>query len=158
MFAYEVRIRKAATLAIDADRPNYVFSDFDLKETYLPQESLEDLGNKPFVKVVSIGHSAERQRILRDTTKVLLSLPVQIAIQQRVNVEDTEYIDKLVLFAEQIRQTLEDDELVSGEDYQWQKTEPLQDPEGNTFSYQDLIQKGVFNVIFTAFYHYIKQP
>lgn len=159
MDAYEVTIRKGVFNAINSAKSGYELPDSVIQETYFPREDLENLGTIPHIKIVAIGHSRERERLLRTPTKVLLSLPVQIAVQQRVdNLDDVDYLDSLLRFAEQIRETCEDDELVSGEDYNWERTEPLHDEEGNTYSYQDLIQKGVFQVIFTVFYQYIKQP
>jgi len=159
MFAIEVTIRKAVYTAIDAARNGYDLNDIDLQETYFPRENLEDIGEKPFVKIISLGHSKTRERSLRSTQMILLNIPVQVAIQQRVDdIRDTEYLDKIVRLAEQIRETLEDDELVTGQDYSWQSTVPLQDAEGNTFSYEDLTIKGVFGIIFTLHYQFIKQP
>lgn len=156
--AYEIRIRKGVYAAIDAARINYETNTATVKQTYFPREDLDTMGTIPHIKVIAIGHSTERNRELRERTIIKLTLPVQIAVQQKLDLDDTDGIDKLIRLAEQIRETIEDDELVANEDFTWSRTEALQDEEGNTFSYQSLIQKGVVMVIFTAHYIYIKQP
>jgi len=156
--AYEVRIRKGVFQAIDTAKINYELTNATVEQTYFPREDLDEMGSTPKIKVIAVGHSTERTRALRDVTKVKLTLPVQIAIQQKLDLTNTSDIDKLIRLAEQVRETIEDDELVADEDFTWSHTDPLQDEEGNTFSYQSLIQKGVVMVIFTVYYTYIKQP
>lgn len=158
MSSFQATLRTAAKNAVDSAMSSYVLTDGRTEETYFPQEKLENLGAKPVFKFVSLGITTERIRELRSPEHILITVPVQVAIQQRVTPTNTAYIDKLVELSEQVMSTLEDDELVVGEDYNWQRTEPLKDENGLIYSYQDLFNKGVFNVIFTCHYTYIIQP
>jgi hypothetical protein len=140
----------------DLKTGSYSIVDCDLEKVYYPQENLEDLGAKPYIKVISVGFGADRDRTLRNSTRVLLSLPVQVAVQQRVDKSDTDYIDKIVQLVEEIMDALEDDELVEEARYTWQRTVPLKDENDLPYSYEQLTTQSVFQSIFTVYYQHIK--
>jgi hypothetical protein len=148
-------IRVAVYDKIVADKATYAITDFDVEQTYYPNENLADLATRPKIKVVTVGPDAIRDRQLRNPVMVLLQLPVQVCIQQQVTPTDTDTIDDLVELVEDIMDDLEDDELVT--DYRWQRTEALKDENNLPYSYEQLTQEGVFNAIFTVFYQHIKQ-
>lgn len=157
MVAKATTIRNAVHSKIEEDRDTYVITTFDLHETFYPRESIEDLKERPAIKVVSMANSSSRDRNLRNPEKLLLQLPVQINVQQKVNPTDTKQIDTLLELMEQIQNSLEDDDLVTDEDYSWMSTDPLRDENGLVFSYEQLTVQNVFNGIFTVTYQTFKQ-
>jgi len=157
MTARQVKIRDGVYGAITAAQNSYVLVDFDIEKTYFPKENLEDLAAKPKVKIIGMNVGTARDRELRRTTALTLEIPVQVCIQQKVSPTDTLTIDELVEFCEQVMTTCEDDQLVSGENYSYTRTEPLKDENGLEFSYDDLSSQGVFQSIFTVFYTTIKE-
>lgn len=159
MTAIQVTIRNAAYDKVKADLPTYGLSDCDLEKTFFPRSkvNLEELGDKPIIRFVAVGIASSRNRVLRNPDVVQLEVPVQLAIQQRVDPSDTDYLDRLVELNEQVAASLEDDELVTGENYTWETTEPLRDDNGLIYSYEDLVANNVFQAIFTVTYSYIKQ-
>lgn len=157
MTAHQVAIRDGVYDAIVAAANDYVINYADVEKTYYPQENLESLESEPKIKVIAIGYGSSRMREYRAAGTVLLDVPVQIAIQRRVNPTDTATIDELVLLIEQVMNTCEDDELVAGEDYTWDRTDPLKDDNDLIYSYEQLTVEGVFQAVFTVHYQYVKQ-
>jgi len=104
-----------------------------------------------------LGMGSERNRELRDTNIVKLDLAVMVHVQQRIDPTATSTIDTLVELVEQIMQDCEDDDLVSGADFNWGFTEPLKDENDLIYSYEALTVSGVFQAVFIAHYNYIKQ-
>lgn len=156
MTAKLVELRSALFDQIDTNRigGDYEFADFELEQTYFPNEDLTNLSAKPHVKI--IGLTNDRSRIQRSATNVTLDLPIQVAIQQKVTASDTAYIDRLIVFLEQLQDTCQDDTLVTGKRYNWLRTEALKDESEAPYNYEQLRIQGVFNAIFTAFYKHIK--
>jgi len=161
MVAIQVAIRDGAYDQVNTDMAGYVITDLDLEKTYFPQENLEDLVAKPKVKFVSIGIASNRDRQFRSTAPAELLVPVQVAIQQKVDPTDTTTIDTLVELIEEIILSLEDDELVAagtnGETYSWSSSVPLKDENDLVYSYEQLTVQGVFQSIYTINYNYVKQ-
>lgn len=160
MTAFQVKIRDGVYEKVRSSLASFTLKDAALEKTYFPRLNinLEDLAEKPTIRFVAIGVTSSRDRTLRNTEVVQISVPTQIAIQQKVDPSDTAYIDKLVEFAEEIMDVIEDDELVSGEDFTWESTEPLRDENGLIYDYETLYTNSVFQAIFTVAYSYIKQP
>ena len=164
MAAYPVAIRDGVYNKIDASITAQSYSiipatvsNIGLEKTYFPQENIEDVAGKPYIKIVAMALGSDRNREYRNQEVVLLSVAVQIALQQKVNHQDTPYIDKLLLLIDEIMTDVEDDELVSGDTFKWQRTEPLRDENGLLYSYEQLETQGVFQSIFTCFYQKIKE-
>lgn len=156
-FAEQVKIRKGVAAKIIADLGTYAIPEIAVEETYFPNEKLESIGDTPFIKVVCIAPADARSRELRNVAVSTLRLGVQIAVQQKVNPTKTDEIDTLILVSEQVMDSLRDDELVTGENFNWSETQPLLDENGLVFSYEQLVVQNVFNVVFTVFFTYIKQ-
>lgn len=156
MAAIQTQLRDGAYDKIVESLGTYAATNIQVEKTFFPTENLEDLDD-PKIKLVAKGISSDRTRELRSTTYIQMIVPVEVAIQQRVDPNDTTTIDRLVETSEQVMASLEDDELVTGEVYSWARTEPLRDENGNIYSYEQLKVENVFQVIFTAFYTYIKQ-
>lgn len=157
MTAMQVIIRDGVYDKILASKASFVITRFDVEKTYYPHENLEDLTEQPKVKVVAIGFGSTRERMLRDGKAIQLNIPVQVAIQQKVDPKDNYTIDRLVELIEQIMNVCEDDELVTGQDYTWLRTEPFKDENDLIYSYEALTVNGVFQAVFTAHYSHIKE-
>jgi len=161
MTAIQVAIRNGAYDQVNTDMPTYVLTDLDLEKTYFPQENLEDLVAKPKIKFVAIGIASNRNRQFRNTSSIELLVPVQVAIQQKVDPNDVITLDTLVELTEQIVTSLEDDELVAagtnGETYSWSSSVPLKDENELIYSYEQLMTQGVFQSVYTINYNYVKQ-
>jgi microsomal dipeptidase-like Zn-dependent dipeptidase len=157
MTAIQVTIRDAVYDKIVASKATFVITRFDVEKTYFPSEDLENLSEQPKVKVIAVGFGSNRERVYRDGKTIQLDLPVQVAIQQKVDPKNNPPIDKLVELIEQIMNICEDDELVSGQDYTWLRTEPLKDENDLIYSYEALTVNGVFQAVFTVHYSYIKE-
>ena len=157
MTAIQVTIRDAVYDKIVASKATFVITRFDVEKTYFPSEDLENLSEQPKVKVIAVGFGSNRERVYRDGKTIQLDLPVQVAIQQKVDPKNNPPIDKLVELIEQIINICEDDELVSGQDYTWLRTEPLKDENDLIYSYEALTVNGVFQAVFTVHYSYIKE-
>lgn len=157
MSSYQANIRKGVHDQIVAEKSNLSTTDFDLDQTYYPTSRLEDIGNKPEVKVCSIGMGTDRGRELRDPTMKVLELGVMVHVQQRIDPTDTDTADDLIELVEDIMDKCEDDDLVSGENYTWLRTEPLKDENDLIYSYEALTVNGVFQSVFVLFYRYIHE-
>lgn len=144
-------------ITADLAASNYTINDCNLEKTFFPQEDLEDLGAKPYIKVVSMPPGAERNRQLRYQEMVTLELSVQVAIQQRVDHKNVTYLDQLTSLVEDVMDAVEDDELVASANYVWVRTEPLRDENGLVYSYEELSVEGIFNSIFNIYYTYLKE-
>ena len=155
MSSYQATIRKAVHDQIVAEQSNFVLTDFDIEQTYYPTSRLEDIGNKPEVKICSVGMGTDRGRELRDPSKKVLELGVMVHVQQRISPTDTDTADDLIELGEDIMDACEDDELVTGEEYSWLRTEPLKDENDLIYSYEALTVDGVFQTVFVLFYRYI---
>tara|TARA_Y100000310_G_scaffold310662_1_gene356142 strand:+ start:684 stop:1160 length:477 start_codon:yes stop_codon:yes gene_type:complete len=150
MPATQVEIRDGVYDKIVAEQlaTNFSDNDFDIAKTYFPQEDLEDLATKPKVKIVGKAIRRSRERLVRNTAHVVLETQVEIALQQRVDPTDTTTIDALILLVEELMLACEDDELVTGKDYNWIETDPLRDENGLVYSYEAMRISGVFQAIF----------
>lgn len=157
MAAVQVTIRDAVYDKIVASKSTFVITRFDVEKTYFPSEDLENLAEQPKVKVIAVGFGNNRERVYRDGKAVQLDVPVQVAIQQKVDQKSNPIIDRLVELVEQIMNVCEDDELVIGKDYTWMRTEPLKDENDLIYSYESLSSNGVFQAVFTVHYSYIKE-
>ncbi len=157
MASIQATIRDAIVAKIKADRPTYKIPNIEVEPTFFPQENLENLGEVPKAKVTCMGVGASRDRQLRSTDVVVMTIPVQVAIQQRVNPSDVATIDALLETVEQVMDSLESDYLVTNEDYIWAGTDPLTDEDDLIYSYEQLWTEGVFQSISIFRYTYIKQ-
>lgn len=157
MSSYQTEIRDGIYDAILAAGSGYVITDFNLSKTYFPSLYLEDIGDKPEVLVTAMGMGTERDRRLRNVAVKVLRLGVLVHVLQRVDRTDTSTIDQLVEMVEQIMNTVEDDELVSGESYNWESTDPVKDENGLIYDYEALYESGVFQAVFTVNFTYILQ-
>ena len=157
MVAIQVEIRSGVAAKITADLSGYVLTSADIEETYYPKENIEALVTEPKIKVCCKAPLTDRDRGLRNTVKLLQTVTVQVAIQQKVDPVATAVIDTLVEFSEQIMASCEDDGLGSTKKYTWVQTAPERDPEGRVYSYEQLTTQGVFQVIFDLQYTHIKQ-
>lgn len=154
----EIRDGVHNKISTDISDGNYSYETVNLEKTYYPQANLENLKVTPHIKVVGMGYAVDRTRPLRDRTKLLLSLPVQVAIQKRVEVTNTAEIDLLVTLIDEVMNSITDDELVTGADYTFERIEQLKDENGLPYSYEQLTEQGVFQGIFNSYYQYIRQP
>lgn len=155
MTAIQVEIRNHLKSIVDAAKPSYVITDFDTESTYFPQEKIEDLSAKPKAKFIAIGFASSRDRLVRNSAKIEVEVPVQIAVQQSLS--SVASMDLLVELVEQIMATCETDYAVStGHSFSWLRTEPMKDENGLTYSYEQLKTAGVFQSIFTPIYKHIK--
>jgi len=134
----------------------FEYGEISVEKTYFPQENIEDLVSKPKIKVVGFFLSDDIEREFRLAGNYKITIPVQINIQQKIDPTDTEKIDKIHRLITQVLELLEDDELVTDENFTWERTEPLKDENGLIFSYEQLATSGVFQAIFTAHFSYIK--
>lgn len=161
MSSFQAAIRDGLKAKVEELKHKLVIPDFLINSTYYPKSTLSGIGDKPELHFVAMGISSSRERVLRDTSALELMIPVQVALQQRVDTRDTASIDVLVELAEQIMDIGEDDELVAdgpnGESYVWQETVPLLDDNGLVYSYEQLTVDNVFQAIWTFQYVYIKQ-
>lgn len=154
---YSVLIRDAVYDKIVGQKHTFEIGTVEVEKTYFPQENLEDLSDHPHIKVVGFFLGDDLTRELRKARAYPIDIPVTISIQQHVDKKDTDYIDRLHRLIRQLLQLLEDDELVSGYDFNWMRTEPLKDENGLIYSYEQLATQGVFQAIFTAHYTFIKE-
>lgn len=157
MTARQVKIRNGVYDAITSTDFTSYFMSYAIEKTYYPQENLEDLSDKPKIKVVGMNIGSERNRDLRKPGALVLEIPVQVCIQQKVNPNETLILDNLVEFCEAVMAACEDDELVLEEDYLYQRTEPLKDENDLELSYEQMTVEGVFQCIFTVYYQTIKE-
>lgn len=157
MSSYQATIRNGVYTKITGNNSSCVITDFDIEKTYYPTSRIEDIGDKPEVKVCALGMGIERDRYLRDPTKKILELGVMVHVQQRIDPTDTDRADKLVELGEDIMDLCEDDELVAGSSYSWLRTEPLKDENDLIYSYEALTVNGVFQTVFVLFYRYIHE-
>lgn len=156
MASIQITIRNEVKTAVTAASAGYVIPVLDLENIFLPKEKLEDLGAKPFVKFVAIGFSSNRQRILRSKAYEV-EVPVQVAVQKRVvNAFDDNEMAQLVELVEQITRTCEQDFVSGTMRFSWDRTEPMRDENGLTYTYQDLMVNGVFQSIFTPVFLFKK--
>lgn len=158
MTARLIECRNAVLAQIVADGPSYAIQDFSAEATYIPQETLKSLAEKPAVKV--IGKGFDQDRIVRSSTKTQLELPVEVAVQKQVDLSAatlTNELDNLVLLTQQIMDTVASDTLSDKFIFTWLRTEAARDDNDLPYSYDQLRQESVFQAIFTAYYSHIKQ-
>lgn len=154
--AHAVVLRKGATQKIKDNTSSLVLPKLVTEETYYPKGDLTTL-KTPQCKVVALSVSAERDRETRDPRRaVVLVLPLEIAVQQKVDPNDTDAIDQLMLLVEQIHSLLEDDDLVDGKEYSWSSTEAIADENGLPYSHEQLTIEGVWQAIFRPTYRTVK--
>jgi hypothetical protein len=156
MSSHNVILRDAVYDKLQSLLPQKPYDDVAVEKTYFPQENLEDL-EETKLKVVGMAYGTERSRQFRYSEVVLLNLQVQVAIQRRVDPTNTDQIDRLQELIEECLDALEADDLVSGANYVWQKSDPLRDENGLVYSYEQLRIQGVFNAIFTLTYQLVKE-
>ena len=159
MTAYQVKIRNAVYSAINLAKEdeNLSISDFTIERTYYPTSRLEEMGSTVEIKVTAMGIGNTRDRVLRNAGVKQLELAVLVHVQKRVEPTATSSIDALVELVEEIMQLCEDDDLITGEDFQWLRTEPMRDENEAVYSYEALTVNGVFQAVFTLYYTYILQ-
>ena len=141
-----VDIRDAVYESILVSKDKLVITDFDLFKTYYPQTKIQEIA-KPRVFVVGLQWSEEK--LSRGNSRQL-DLPVQVAIQDKVLPSNTEEIDFLVCFTEQLRRLVSKVEC-SG--IVWTNTDPMLDPNGTALSFMELHEEHLFQATFTA--HFI---
>jgi hypothetical protein len=91
-------VRDAVYEAIYAARRELIITDFELTKTYYPDVKLQGI-TKPRVYVV--GSQWTEEKLSRNNTKSV-TLPVQVAVIQKVIPTDTDAIDTLIAFVEEL--------------------------------------------------------
>lgn len=153
-----IACRQAVYDQIVADASGYAITDLNIEETYLPQETLASLTEKPAIKV--IGKGFDQERILRSGSKTKLLLPVEVAVQKKVDLALstlTAVIDDLILLTQQVMASLASDTLSTDYNFTWSGTEAMKDENDLPYSYDQLRQESIFQAIFTVNYSHIKQ-
>jgi len=157
MSAHNVIIAEGVKTKIDNDAPGipYVVTELTTSLTFAPTHEISKLGKSTYIKIVPLAYTRNREREFRNTEKILLDLPVQFAVQERVSITNTDRIKVLLELIEQILFSVEDDELVLNRPrYTWRSSEPIRDENGLTYSHEQLVSEGIFQSIYTVHYQY----
>lgn len=158
MASYQTTIRNGCYDKIVAAKPSLVITDFEVDKTYFPTYDLTEIGDTPKVAVTAMGMGSERNRQYRNVAIKTLDLGVIVHVLKRISDKTTvTELDTLVELVEQLMNTLEDDELVAGETFQWGLTEPIKDENGMILDYEALSESEVFQAVFIMHYTYILQ-
>lgn len=158
MTANPVTLRTALKDRIIGDSTSYVLDDLNIEETWYPAETLEDVGDKPDIKVISQGWGEERTRNVRNVDVIVLDIPVLVEIIQRIDPTDTDVIDVLLELTGQVMVSCENDDLVPGENFNWMRTSILTDEDGLPFDGEQFRQQHVYHSMAISTYRYIRQP
>lgn len=150
-------IRDGVYDKIAADVSSYVDTSAQVEKTYFPTHKLKDIAQDAFAHIKVVGKGFDQTRLLRQISRTQLELPVEIAVQRFVDPTDTDVIDELIELTQQVMVSCADDELVTGANYGWLRTEALRDENNLPFSYEQLRTEHTFQAIFTAYYVHIMQ-
>lgn len=152
-----VKIRNGLYDKFDAKRKSFdfVFEEIILRKALNPIINLEDLGDVPVVTIAFL--SVGLDRLLRDQT-VEGMYQVQFGIQCRVPPNNTAGEDKLCAFLEQCCLYCADDELVTGEDFNFVKLDPLTDENDLPYRLETMRLAATFEAVATASYKKIVLP
>lgn len=161
MTAKQILIRNGVFDKISLSSNTYIITDLEIGKTFYPRKKLEEIGGKPHIWIVGKAPGTNLESELRQPGTILFDLQVQVVLQKRIdpgakNFEDE--CEQLTELYEQIIDSCMDHDLVSSNPkYLFQRIEPMQDDNGQVYSYEDLTQQNVFHAIFTSFYQYHKQ-
>lgn len=149
-------IRNGLHDAIQANRnaEEYILNEFELKKGYRAQQKLEALTSDGCLTVVAL--ATDEARVLRSQAREA-EYQVQFGLQARVGANVDEGDDLLLLW-EQIFETCASDQLVSGHNFSFQKTEALRDANGLPYNLNLLREASTFEMVATAFYKLIIEP
>lgn len=152
MSAVLVQLRDAIKSAIDAAKTansfvdgSATFNSFAVGVSWLPLSQLEDFPATG--KVWLIGKASDiGPNLGRSNRPTQMSLPIQLAVQWKVNPADPGFntlIDNLVWLDEQLRDTIR---LFNPDLWQWQRSEGMKDENSVPFNYTGLREGGFFEV------------
>jgi hypothetical protein len=136
-------VRDAVYEAIYAARRELIITDFELTKTYYPDVKLQGI-TKPRVYVV--GSQWTEEKLSRNNTKSV-TLPVQVAVIQKVIPTDTDAIDTLIAFVEELNACVAN---VTVPGFMWTRTDGQKDPNGTPLSFVSLHEDHRFQAVFTA--------
>lgn len=155
MASHGVTIRDAVYDKLVVNKGSFVIPA-EVEKTDYPQHNLQEMEDETFVLVVGLSYGTVIERGVRAVKRILLNLPVQIAIQRRVDPRDLSTTNQLKQLYEQVFDLCMDDKLVADQDYTFQRIEPLADENGLVFNHEQLTQNGVWQGIFTTHYQFVK--
>jgi hypothetical protein len=138
-------IRDAVYDAIFVRRHEFIVDDFDLIKTYYPDNKLQGI-TQPRVYIV--GQQWTEDKLSRANTKSFTP-SVQVALIQKLRPTDTDRIDTLIAFQEELNAVVSN---VTCPGYTWIRTEGQKDPNGTPLSFVALHEDHRFQAVFTAYF------
>src|SRR5690606_7929011 len=135
----------------------FVVNDFDLEQTHLPHQQLEDIPDAGKVWVIRL---AADDSILTRSQSFQREIPIQIGLQKVLCEsprEATEEIDRY----EELEDELRDCVQLSVKDHKhfaWTRTQALKDENGTPFNFVGLRQANTFEAFFTAYFKVVLTP
>lgn len=144
----EVALRKAVYTAIAAAQVAESLSifDFTLEQTHYPHADLKALPDAGIVTVICL--AIDEDKITRGNA-YQAEVPVQVAVQKKVDPTDTAGIDEYLGLVGELRdvaRTLDHDT------FAWQRTDALKDQNGTPFHFVGLREASTLEAFFTAYY------
>lgn len=147
----DIRDEIHTRIALKRTLEEFTFNDFTLVKTWYPFQKLELMGDHPGGKVYIIGLAGDDAPNQSRSNVALREVPVQIGYQKPIsNLQDTDSIDDLILFVEQLRDVCRKDVDLDG--YSWSRNESLKDENGIPYSFVGMREASLFESYFTAFY------
>lgn len=149
------RVRAFVKAKVDAVKgvSGYVLNAFITEETYLPIQSLPNIDADGKVWFIGLGSD---DSIISRGKAFQKDIPIQVAIQAKVDATDLTAVNQWVELEEQIRksaaQSTEDESAIA-----WLRNEALRDENGTPYSYGTLREEGIFLAVFTAVFQVYDQ-
>lgn len=132
-------------ILIQRDTQQNASSNYDVIQAYYPETELKNMV-RPRVYVIGAQHDDDK---LTRCNARMLTLPIQIGLQAKVQPTDVSTMDSLMTLGESLRTAaakLESDK------FNWLRNEGARDQNNTPMNFMELRERHVFQALFTAFY------